>query len=192
LIISFLVSALALNLLGILFSFHIPCGSTFYQTGLCYRPLFKDFPSEVRPSEPVSNGMTLTQEIRVVCDGLAEVRLLVTPSTTGDQGLTRFLLKDASGTGTLLDTTSSNDQIRGETWHALRFTPNWGSAGKQYILEISGINSSPGQGLQVLFTPQPEFNLGNSYENGQLSEQDIVLQYGCVTGLQKIWLTGKP
>ena len=192
LIISFLVSALALNLLGILFSFHIPCGSTFYQTGLCYRPLFKDFPSEVRPSEPVSNGMSLTQEIRVVCDGLAEVRLLVTPSTTGDQGLTRFLLKDASGTGTLLDTTSSNDQIRGETWHALRFTPNWGSAGKQYILEISGINSSPGQGLQVLFTPQPEFNLGNSYENGQLSEQDIVLQYGCVTGLQKIWLTGKP
>ena len=130
--------------------------------------------------------------MRVVCDGLAEVRVLVTPSGTGDQGTTRFLLKDSSGGRALLDTTSTNDQIRDEAWHALRFAPNWDSAGKQYILEISGIHSSPGQGLQVLFTPQSEFNLGNSYENGRLLEQDIVLQYGCVTGLQKIWLTGKP
>ena len=43
--------ALSLNLLGLFFSFHVPCGSTFYQTGLCYRPLFKDFPSEVHASE---------------------------------------------------------------------------------------------------------------------------------------------
>ncbi len=64
-IVAFLVFALSLNLLGLFFSFHIPCGSTFYQTGLCYRPLFKDFPSEVRASETVSNGISLTQEIQV-------------------------------------------------------------------------------------------------------------------------------
>jgi hypothetical protein len=188
----FLVSALAFNLLGIFFSFHVPCGSTFYQTGLCYRPLFKDFPSEVRPSEPVWNGMSLTQEIQVACNGLAEVRVLVMPSAAGGQGTTRFLLEDTAGTQTLLDTSIANAQIRGETWHSLRFAPHWSSAGKQYVLEISGMNSSPDQGLQFLLTPQPEFNLGNSYENGRLLEQDIVLQYGCVTGLQKIWLTGKP
>jgi uncharacterized membrane protein len=191
-IIASLVLALSFNLLGIYFSFHVPCGSTFYQTGLCYRPLFKDFPSEVRTSKPVSNGTSLTQEIQVACNGLAEVRLLVAPSPAGDHGTTRFLLEDASKTQTLLDTSIANDQIGGETWRSLRFEPVWNSAGKQYFLEISGIRSSPGQGLQFLFTPQPEFNLGNSYENGQLNEQDIVLQYGCVTGLQKIWLTGKP
>jgi len=191
-IIALLISALAFNLLGVYFSFHVPCGSTFYQTGLCYRPLFKDFPGEVRASESVSNGMSLTQEIEVACSGLSEVRVLVMPSSVGAQGTTRFLLEDASGMQPLLDTSIANDQIRGETWHSLPFEPDWNSGGKQYVLEISGMNSSPGQGLRFLFTPQPEFNLGNSYENGQPVEQDIVLQYGCVTGLRKIWLTGKP
>ena len=188
-IIAFLVSALSLNLLGLFFSFHVPCGSTFYQTGLCYRPLFKDLPGEVRASEPVSDGMSLTQEIRVRCNGLSEVRVLVI-SSTNDQGTTHFLLEDSSSTRTLLDTSITNNQIRAEDWHSLRFAPDWSSAGRQYILKISGSNLSPDQGLQFLYTPQPEFNLGNFYENGRLLGEDLVLQYGCTTGLQKLWQKG--
>jgi uncharacterized membrane protein len=188
----FLTIALSLNLLGILFSFHVSCGSTFYQTGLCYRPLFKDFPSEVRASQPVSSGTSLSQEIRVTCNGVAEVRLLIAPSTRKDKGSTRFILENSVSENPLLDTSVANEQIRAETWYPLRFEPDWHSAGKQYILKILGTDGSPNQGLQFLFTPQPEFNLGPSYENGKSIEQDIVLQYGCVTGLRKIWLTGKP
>jgi uncharacterized membrane protein len=191
LIITFLATALSLNVLGLYFSFHIPCGSTFYQTGLCYRPLFKDFPSEVRASEPVSDGKSLTQEIRVTCNGLSEVRVLVIPSTNVP-GRTHFLLEDSSNAQTLMDTSIANDQIHVEDWHALRFEPDWNSAGKQYTLQISSSSGTPNQGLRFLLTPQSEFNLGQSYENGQLLEQDIVLQYGCVTGLQKLWLTGAP
>lgn len=190
-IITFLTGALSVNLLGLYFSFHIPCGSTFYQTGLCYRPLFKDLPSEVRTSEPVSTETSLTQEIAVACNGLAEVRVLVAPSN-GNEGTTRFLLEDSSSMQTLLDTSIANNQIRVDDWHSLRFEPDWNSAGKQYTLQISGLNGSPNQGLRFLLTPQSEFNLGQSYENGQLLEQDIVLQYGCVTGLQRLWLTGTP
>ena len=187
-----LISTLSLNLLGIFLSFHVPCGSTFYQTGLCYRPLFKDFPSEVRASEPISNGKSLTQEIRVACDGLSEVRVLVTPSNAAAQGTTRFVLEDLSSTQVLLATSIANDQIRAEDWLPIRFKPDWDSAGKQYRLEISSRNGSPDQGLQLFYTPQSEFNLGNSYENGQALEQDLLLQYGCVTGLRRIWLTGAP
>jgi uncharacterized membrane protein len=187
-----LVSTLSLNLLGIFLSFHVPCGSTFYQTGLCYRPLFKDFPSEVRASEPISNGKSLTQEIRVACDGLSEVRVLVRRSQAAAQGTTHFLLEDLSSTQVLLDTSIANDQIRAEDWLPIRFEPDWDSAGKQYRLEISSRNGSPDQGLQLFYTPQSEFNLGNSYENGQALEQDLLLQYGCVTGLRKLWMTGKP
>ena len=104
-------------------------------------------------------------------------------------GTTRFVLEDILVRQTLLDTSIANNQIPGEIWYPLRFDPDWDSAGKQYILKISG---SSNHGLQFLYTPQSEFDLGNSYENGNLLEQDLVLQYGCVTGLQKIWLTGKP
>jgi uncharacterized membrane protein len=187
-----LIPTLSLNLLGLFLSYHVPCGSTFYQAGLCYRPLFKDFPSEVRASEPVSNGKLLTQEIQVACDGLSEIRVLVRPSKASAQGTTRFLLVDEFSTQTLLDTSIADNQIPAEEWLPMQFEPDWDSAGKQYRLEISSMNEDPNQGLQLLYTPQSEFNLGNSYENGQALEQDLLLQYGCVTGLRKLWMTGKP
>jgi hypothetical protein len=185
-------TGLSLNLFGIFFSFHVPCGSTFYQTGLCYRPLFKDFPNEVHRSRPISNDVLLTQEVRATCDGFAEVRVLLTPSRPDGKGKTRFVLKDGSSQETLLDTTLLNEQLIAEIWHPLRFEPDWNSAGKNYVLEVLGMDASSQQGLQVLYTPQPEFNLGNSYENGKLVEEDILLQYGCATGLRKLWLTGAP
>jgi hypothetical protein len=184
----FLVPALSLNLLGLFFSFHVPCGSTYYQTGLCYRPLFRDFPSQVRSSPPISHRRAITQEIQAACNGLAEVRVFVR-SSAGRQGTTRFILEEASSGQTLIDTSIPNDRVREETWYPLRFGPDWDSAGKQYILKILGA-AEPG--LQVLYTTQSEFNLGDSYENGQLLEEDLVLQYGCMTGLRKLWLTGKP
>jgi hypothetical protein len=159
---------------------------------LCYRPLFKDFPSEVRASEPVSDEYFLAQEFRVTCNGLTEVRVLLTPSTTADQGITRFIIHDTVGGQVLLDQSIANAPIQAETWYPLRFEPDWLSAGKQYTLEILGTSLAPGDGLQFLHTPQPEFDLGNSYVNGELIEEDIVLQYGCITGLRKIWLRGRP
>jgi hypothetical protein len=176
-------------LLGIFLSFHVACGSTYYETDLCYRPLFRDFPNEVRASQPVSNGLSLTQDIRVTCNGLTEVRVWVMPSTTDDPGKTRFILTETSGEHLLLDTSIDNDQIRAEMFYPLQFELDGHSAGRQYRLKIIGMTE---QGLQFLYTPQHEFNLGDSYENGQLLEQDLVLQYGCATGLRKIWWTSRP
>jgi hypothetical protein len=128
----------------------------------------------------------------VACDGLSEIRVLIRPSKAAAQGTTRFLLEDGSGTQTLLDTSIANDQISAEDWLPIQFEPDWESAGKQYRLELSSMNEGTNQGLQLFYTPQSEFNLGNSYENGQALEQDLLLQYGCVTGLRKLWMTGKP
>ncbi len=191
-IIIFLTAALSFNILGLYLSFHVPCGSTFYQTGLCYRPLFKDFPSEVRASPPISSETSLTQEIQVTCNGLAELRVLLVPPEVEDGGTTRFVLRSAETSKTLMDTSVINDQVTPEDWHSLHVGPDWLSAGKQYILEIFNATTNSDSGLQILYTPQSEFNLGNLHENGQLLEEDIVLQYGCITGLQKIWMTGKP
>jgi hypothetical protein len=190
--IAFLSIALSLNIVGVLLSFYVPCGATFYQTGLCYRPLFKDFPSEVEHSPFVSDEVLLTQEIQVACNGLTEVRVMAIPSVPGDKGITHFVLQNAVTQQALTQTSIENDQVTLEDWFPVRFEPDWDSAGKQYIFKILGVNSSPDQGLRFLFTTQSEFNLGNLYEDGQLLEEDIVLQYGCATGLRKIWFTGKP
>jgi uncharacterized membrane protein len=189
---TFLSTALFLNILGLFFSFHVSCGSTFYHSGLCYQPLYRNFTSETRASQPISDEISLTQEIQVACDGLAEVRVMLSPSTSEDKGMTSFVLRDSVNDQTLIDHSVANNQILIEDWYALRFDPDWHSMGKQYILEILSTGTSPGQGLKLLYTTQSEFNLGNLYENGELRQENIVLQYGCVTGLRKLWLTGGP
>jgi uncharacterized membrane protein len=190
--VTFLSIALSLNIAGILLAFHVPCGSTFYQTGLCYRPLFKDFPSQVDHSPLISDGILLTQEIQVACNGLTELRVMVIPSTPGDKGATHFTLQNSLTEQTLAQTSVKNAAITAEDWHSVRFEPDWDSAGKQYILKILGVTSPPDQGLRFLYTTQSEFNLGELYQDGQPMQKDIVLQYGCATGLRKIWLTNKP
>jgi hypothetical protein len=188
---AFLTIALSLNVLGVFFSFHVPCGPTFYRTGLCYRPLYRDF-NKTRISSPISKELSLTQEILVKCDGFTEVRVLLNPSTPGDQGMTRFILRDATSSQSLIDTSIANNMITAEDWYPLHFEPDWLSAGKQYILEITSQGTAPDQGIKLLYTTQSEFDLGNLYENKQLQKEDLVLQYGCAAGLRKILLTGKP
>jgi len=188
----FLAITLSLNIMGIILSFYVPCGTTYYQTGLCYQPLYRDFTSETQLSQPISSEISLTQEIQVTCNGLTELRVLLIPSVPEDKGITRFILQDQWSTQTLMNSSVTNDQISAETWYPLNFNPDRDSAGKQYILKILSTNTPVGGGLKFIYSPHPEFDLGNLYENGEPVQEDIVLQYGCATGLRKIWLTGKP
>ncbi|MDQ3006715.1 MAG: DUF2142 domain-containing protein [Chloroflexota bacterium] len=191
-IIVFLSIALSLNILGIMLAFYVPCGTTYYQTGLCYQPLYKDFSPESHLSEPISNEVFVTQDVQVACNGLAELRVLLTPSSIENNTATRFVLEDPASNQNLLDTSATNDLILSETWHKLHFDPDWHSAGKKYILKIFSVDTPPGLGLRLRYSQQPQSELGSLYENGQLLQEHIVLQYGCITGLRKIWLTGKP
>jgi uncharacterized membrane protein len=188
-IMGLLTFALSLNVLGILLSFYVPCGTTFYQTGLCYHPLFKDFTPESHISRPVSGELSLSQEIQVSCSGFSELRLLLFPSISTNTYTTRFVLQDSVNDKILVDKSITNNSITAETWYRLRFDPDWQSAGRLYSLEVLSDNTPGDQGLKFLYSPQAEFDSGNLYENGQLVQDNIVLQYGCVTGLRKIWLT---
>jgi uncharacterized membrane protein len=191
-VIGFLTVTLAMNIGGIILAFYVPCGTTFYQSGLCYQPLYKDLSNEARLSPPITEEVSITQSIEVACNGFGEVRVLLAPSASGDQGKTRFILQDEASDQILLDTAIVNSQVSADDWVPLRFKPDWQSAGKTYLLKLLGPNAPNGQGLKLLYTPQSEFDLGDLYENEQLQKEDLVLQYGCVTGLRKIWLTGKP
>ncbi|MEO7838530.1 MAG: DUF2142 domain-containing protein, partial [Anaerolineales bacterium] len=189
---SFLTLALSLNIMGIILAFYVPCGTTYYRTGLCYQPLYKDFAPEAHLSEPISSEVLITQEVQVACNGLTELLILLTPSTAENNTTTRFVFEDLLTNQNLLDISVANNLILSETWYRLSFDPDWHSAGKQYILKILSTNTPAGQGLRLLYSPQPQFDLGDLYENGEPMQDDIVLQYGCITGLRRIWLTGKP
>ena len=185
----FLVAALSINLMGIILAFYVPCGTTFYNTELCYQPAYKDFTAESHPSPPISNEISVTQEVQVRCDGFTELRVLLFPSISQANGTTRFILQDPMNDQKLLDTLVQNDQITSEDWYPLRFNPDWHSNGKQYVLKVLSTGTLKGQGLRLFYSAKPEFQ-GNLYENGQLMQGGVALQYGCITGIRKLWLTG--
>ncbi|HZM21156.1 MAG TPA: DUF2142 domain-containing protein [Anaerolineales bacterium] len=185
----FLVAALSINLMGIILAFYVPCGTTFYNTELCYQPPYKDFTAESHPSPPISNEISVTQEVQVRCDGFTELRVLLFPSISQANGTTRFILQDPMNDQKLLDTLVQNDQITSEDWYPLRFNPDWHSNGKQYVLKVLSTGTLKGQGLRLFYSAKPEFQ-GNLYENGQLMQGGVALQYGCITGIRKLWLTG--
>ena len=185
----FLVAALSINLMGIILAFYVPCGTTFYNTELCYQPPYKDFTAESHPSPPISNEISVTQEVQVKCDGFTELRVLLFPSISQANGTTRFILQDPMNDQKLLDTLVQNDQITSEDWYPLRFNPDWHSNGKQYVLKVLSTGTLNGQGLRLFYSAEPEFQ-GNLYENGQLMQGGVALQYGCITGIRKLWLTG--
>jgi len=185
----FLVAALSINLMGIILAFYVPCGTTFYNTELCYQPPYKDFTAESHPSPPISNEISVTQEVQVRCDGFTELRVLLFPSISQANGTTRFILQDPMNDQKLMDTLVQNDQITSEDWYPLRFNPDWHSNGKQYVLKVLSTGTLKGQGLRLFYSAEPEFQ-GNLYENGQLMQGGVALQYGCITGIRKLWLTG--
>lgn len=185
----FLVAALSINLMGIILAFYVPCGTTFYNTELCYQPPYKDFTAESHPSPPISNDISVTQEVQVRCDGFTELRVLLFPSISQANGTTRFILQDPMNDQKLMDTLVQNDQITSEDWYPLRFNPDWHSNGKQYVLKVLSTGTLKGQGLRLFYSAEPEFQ-GNLYENGQLMQGGVALQYGCITGIRKLWLTG--
>ena len=186
----FLIIALSINLLGIFLAFYVSCGTTFYNTELCYQPLYKDFTTESHPSSPISNEIAITQEVQVTCDGLTELRVLLFPPVSQNSGTTHFILIDPVDNQNLMDTVIPNYQVTSEDWYPLRFDPDWHSNGNQYVLKILSTDTSKGQGLRLFYSAQPEFQ-GKLYENGELRQEGVALQYGCITGLKKLWLTGR-
>jgi hypothetical protein len=117
-------------------------------------------------------------------------RVWVDASAADREGSTGFILQELERALVVLDRSVPNGQMPGGAWFALRFEPDWESTGKLFTLTIRGGGSPAGQGIRVAYTLRPEYTVGQLYESGQPVEQDLVFQYGCIAGLQRIRLTG--
>jgi len=186
------LGALVLFLAGTVLSYYVQCGGSYYRPGLCYQPVYKNFVPRARYSPPISAGTLLVQEIRPACNGMTELRVWVNPSAQQDVGTTEFIFQDSADRRNLASASVLNSRMPAESWYTLSFKPDWVSAGKLYSLKILGLGAPPGQGLTVAYSLKPEYSPGNLYVNGEPLQDDIIFQYGCIAGLQKIWESRGP
>ena len=163
---------------GMYLSYHVVCGSQFYQSGLCYQPNYKNWAPDEQYSNPVSTQLTLKQEIVLECNGASEVRVWVNASEADPSGTTKFILQDVAQGREIIQETVSNSEFPHGDWYAIPFDPDWESLGKFYLLSIA----SDTTGLQIAYSLRAEYPAGKLFENDQPMPQDMIFQAGCVAG----------
>ena len=163
---------------GMYLSYHVVCGSQFYQAGLCYQPNYKNWAPDERYSNPISTQLTLKQEIILECNGASEVRVWMNASNANPSGTTQFILQDVDQGREIVNMAVNNSDLPIGSWYAIPFDTNWKSLGKFYLLTISSNDTGP----QIAYSLRAEYPAGKLYENDQPMPQDMIFQAGCVAG----------
>ncbi len=176
--------ALVLYTGGMILSYDVPCGSAYYQPGLCFQPVYKNWAPEAASSPPVGPSMVLTQEILPKCNEMQEVDVWVNSPGPDPVGTAQFTLRSSQGGALVAQRTLKNGDVPENGWVRLVFQPQAASQNNLYLLTVSG--SSP-HGLRVGYSLKADYTDGKLYENGSPVSQDVLFQYGCRAGLDQ-WL----
>jgi len=163
---------------GMYLSYHVVCGSQFYQSGLCYQPNYKNWAPDERYSSPVSTQLTPKQEIVLECNGASEVRVWMNASQADSAGTTEFILQDVDQGREIVNAVVNNSDLPAGSWYAIPFDTDWESLGKFYLLTISSKDTGP----QIAYSLRAEYPAGKLFENDQPMPHDMIFQTGCVAG----------
>jgi len=164
---------------GMYLSYHVSCGSQYYQGGLCHQPNYKNWAPDELYSSPISNQLTLKQEIVLECNGATEIRVWVNGKDADPAGSTEFVLQDVNLGREIIRNVVANSEFPEGSWFTLQFEPDWESNGKFYLLTISSGDSGP----RIAYSLRAEYPAGKLYENDQSVPNDMIFQTGCVAGL---------
>jgi hypothetical protein len=169
---------------GMYLSYHVNCGSQYYKTGLCHQPNYKNWAPDALYSKPVSDHLTLAQEIVPECSGMSQLRVWVNADEAISQGKTEFILKDVGLNKDIANASVLNSELPNGDWYTLHFPPDWESNGRVYLLTVR--SDGQGKGPQIAYTLKSEYMSGKLYENEQAIPNDMIFQWGCVAGLEKM------
>jgi hypothetical protein len=174
---------------GLILTYHVTCGSTYYTLGMCYQPFYKNFSPLLASSPPVSDGVILMQEIVPACNGITEIQVHINSKGSALNGKTAFVLKNVTANSIVADYLIDNTDMVNNAWLAMDFKPDWKSSGQTYTLTIRGIDSPINDGPLLAYSMKPEYPLGTLFQGTQPLENDIIFRYGCLTGINKLLST---
>lgn len=184
-------ASLVVYMAGMYLSYHVPCGSQFYKTGLCYQPNYKNWAPDDLYSAPISNQLALSQEIVPECNGMTELRVWINAKDADPNGTTQLILLDVAQEHEAVNVNIPNSEFPAGSWYSVNFEPDWASNGKFYLLTIR-TDQQNNTGPRIAYSLRQEYPAGKLYENDQPVNKDVIFQTGCIAGLEKIRLTGSP
>ena len=172
---------------GMYLAFYVRCGTAYYQPGLCYQPVYKNWSPNANYFQPVTSQITFTQWIIPKCNGMSSLRVWVDSSGSDPNGKTEFILNDEENDVVAMQAADPNTDLPRQGWLTLTFPEDWKSGGKWYTLTVQNAQSNPGQGIRLASSIKPEYVDGPLLQNGSEIENDMIFQYGCIAGWHKLY-----
>ncbi|MCF6278222.1 MAG: hypothetical protein L3J16_05660 [Anaerolineales bacterium] len=154
-------------IVGLWLSYHVPCGSQYYQPGLCYQPKYKNF-SPTTYATPLSEEIRLIQEFIPECDGMTSIRIWVNTADDLTQHRLFFLLSDDDNL--LVNEEVTAERLPRSGWYTFSFLPETKSSTKTYQFTLHG------SGVDIATSIRPEYPQAKLYLDNELSGNDTIFQ----------------
>jgi uncharacterized membrane protein len=181
------LTVLVLSSAGMYMAYHVRCGTAYFQSGLCYQPVYKNWSPNTNYFEPISSTSSLTQWIMPKCNGMNSVRIWIDSTGSDPNGKTQFILNDEENDIAALDLFESNSDLPIQGWLTLTFPEDWKSGGKWYTLSVQNPQSDTGRGIRVASSIRAEYIDAPLIQGMVTLEKDMIFQYGCIAGWQALF-----
>jgi hypothetical protein len=178
--------------MGLWLSYYVTCGPQFYQWGLCYEPIYKNGQPNASFTPPLSKETPLSQGFTAECDGITQIRVWVDAQEAWGNATTDFILWDPQRAFTLAKASISDGAQPSGGWVSLNFSPLWNSKGTTYDLLIQSGDPQGGPGPSIATSDANLNTVGSLSIGGNVVAQNLVYQYGCLAGLEKVWWSIHP
>ena len=173
---------------GMYLSFYVRCGTAFFQSGLCYQPVYKNWSPNTNYYPPISPHHSLTQWFIPKCNRMRSLQVWIDSTGSDPNGSTEFILNDVDNDIVIFDTLRSNTDLPQKEWLTFTFPADDKSGGKWYTLTIQTSPTDRGQGIQVASSIRPEYVDAPLLQNGVEQENDMIFRYGCIAGWQALYI----
>lgn len=174
---------------GLWLSYHLTCGPQFYQWGLCYEPIYKNWRPDASFSPPLSSETTLSQSFIAECSGMTQIRVWVDGQGASGDAMTDFIFWDPDRAFAVGKASVLNRELPSGGWVTIDFRPLWNSKGKTYDLMIQSGVPQGNPGPRIATSAATVNTVSTLSLSGKVESQNLVYQYGCLAGLERMgWL----
>jgi len=181
-----------ISLVALFLTYHVFCGASYYSTGPCYLPQYKNWSPQTSSSIQVSGTTDIQQTFRANSDNMNQLRFWVPIKPDKPQDSFVVELKDFKTNKVLANKTYLQKDITSPGWVNFLFSPINESNNQTYIIDFHPADSQNQQNIELSYSKTNEYLDGDLSINGQSNNGDLLFQYGCKIGLDKLIGTTAP
>ena len=166
-------------------SYHVTCGTSYYNYGYCYQPVYKNWAPELKSSDEITTEITLKQSFNPTCKNMEVVQLWMHRPDNFSKTTTIIAIIETQSDEVILKKTVDNNSLPESDWLTVEFPTIRDSDNREFELLIYSYDAESGNGATTGVSIRDEYGDGQLYINDVAVEYDILIRYGCSVGIGK-------